>query len=379
MPRPDASPRPSLADRASGLLRDRRARALVLVAIVVFVAVHVVGPQLPGFERTLVRLRDADPAWLALAVLGTVAYLGCYVVTLHGSIRDLPGVPAGRLGWRSAYEITMAGQAASTVITAAGAGGIALVVWALRQAGASALDAGRATATYLVLHYSVFLVALALGGSLLWAGVLPGPAPTGLTIVPAGVAVGLCVLAVAVGAFPDRFETRLRRAHARGGRLDRVRAALLGLPASLAGGMDRARHAVSGPRGLPLAFAAVGVWGTQAVILWACLRAFGSTVDAGPVVLALLVGSAANLLPLLPGGVGTVEAGLIGTLLAFGEPGSAAVVGVLAYRLISYWIPTVPEAVAYGTLRRTVARWRAEDAPEPGPAPAARPTADAPR
>lgn len=69
---------------------------------------------------------------------------------------------------------------------------------------------------------------------------------------------------------------------------------------------------------------------------------------------------AANLLPLLPGGVGSVDAALVATLLAFGEPAAVTVVAVLTYRLIAYWLPTIPEALAYLTLRRSVSQWHTE-------------------
>jgi len=59
--------------------------------------------------------------------------------------------------------------------------------------------------------------------------------------------------------------------------------------------------------------------------------------------------------------VGSVEAGLIGALVAFDEPASGATLGVLSYRLISYWLPTIPEVLAYFGLRHLIARWRRED------------------
>jgi uncharacterized protein (TIRG00374 family) len=60
-----------------------------------------------------------------------------------------------------------------------------------------------------------------------------------------------------------------------------------------------------------------------------------------------------NLLP-LPGGVGGVEGGMIGAFAAFGQPASVALVAVLAYRLVSFWLPTVVGAPAYLALRRTL-------------------------
>ena len=52
---------------------------------------------------------------------------------------------------------------------------------------------------------------------------------------------------------------------------------------------------------------------------------------------------------------------MIAALVAFGTPLSAALVAVLAYRAISFWLPTIPGVVAYLHLRRTVGRWREEE------------------
>jgi hypothetical protein len=69
------------------------------------------------------------------------------------------------------------------------------------------------------------------------------------------------------------------------------------------------------------------------------------------------VGTLANTLP-LPGGIGGVEGGMIGSFLVFGVNGSLAVLAVLAYRTISYWLPTVPGAIAYVRLRRQISAHR---------------------
>jgi uncharacterized membrane protein YbhN (UPF0104 family) len=53
---------------------------------------------------------------------------------------------------------------------------------------------------------------------------------------------------------------------------------------------------------------------------------------------------------------------MIGAFLAFGVPDGLAVVVVLTYRAFSFWLPTIPGAVAYWQLRRTVARWREQRA-----------------
>jgi len=68
-------------------------------------------------------------------------------------------------------------------------------------------------------------------------------------------------------------------------------------------------------------------------------------------VMGYYVGTLANVLP-LPGRIGGVEGGMIGSFLAFGVEKSLAVIAVLGYRTISYWLPTIPGAIAYWRLRR---------------------------
>ncbi len=86
--------------------------------------------------------------------------------------------------------------------------------------------------------------------------------------------------------------------------------------------------------------------------------------------MSYFVGMLGNLLP-LPGGLGGVEGGMIGAFAAFGVDFDLALLAVLSYRAISFWLPTVPGAIAYFQLRRTVARWRELQTPPPGdPAPA---------
>ena len=72
---------------------------------------------------------------------------------------------------------------------------------------------------------------------------------------------------------------------------------------------------------------------------------------AAVVIMAYLVGQVAAALP-LPGGIGGVEGGMIGAFLAFGVEGSLAVVAVLIYRTVAYWLPVGPGVVSYLQLRR---------------------------
>jgi uncharacterized protein (TIRG00374 family) len=58
------------------------------------------------------------------------------------------------------------------------------------------------------------------------------------------------------------------------------------------------------------------------------------------------------LIPLTPGGLGFVEAGLVGALTLAGVPGRDAVAATLLYRLVAYWLPLPEGGIAYLLFRR---------------------------
>jgi uncharacterized protein (TIRG00374 family) len=58
------------------------------------------------------------------------------------------------------------------------------------------------------------------------------------------------------------------------------------------------------------------------------------------------------MIPLTPGGLGFVEAGLTGMLALAGVAGAAAAVATLAYRLIAFWLPIPAGGLAYVAFRR---------------------------
>jgi uncharacterized protein (TIRG00374 family) len=109
----------------------------------------------------------------------------------------------------------------------------------------------------------------------------------------------------------------------------------------------------------PAILGSLAYWGFNIAVLWASFRAFGESPPWAVVVMGYTVGMLGNLLP-LPGGVGGVDGGMIGAFIAFGVDDGLAVVAVLTYRAFAFWLPTIPGAIAFFQLRRTVARWREE-------------------
>jgi uncharacterized protein (TIRG00374 family) len=81
--------------------------------------------------------------------------------------------------------------------------------------------------------------------------------------------------------------------------------------------------------------------------LLACLRATGARPHPSLVLLAYSLAGLIGLIPITPGGLGLVEAGLSGLLVLAGVPAGNAVLATLAYRLVSYWLPMLVGPVAY--------------------------------
>src|ERR1019366_1967326 len=108
-------------------------------------------------------------------------------------------------------------------------------------------------------------------------------------------------------------------------------------PDTLGSGVRTARDVVR-ERRLGL-LGAVAYWGFDIAVLGVCFDAFGRVVPVAVLVMGYFLGTLGSLLP-LPGGIGGVEGGMIGAFVAFGVPVSSAVVAVLAYRAISFWLPT---------------------------------------
>ncbi|MFI5683542.1 YbhN family protein [Streptomyces sp. NPDC051636] len=104
---------------------------------------------------------------------------------------------------------------------------------------------------------------------------------------------------------------------------------------------------------------AVALWGgslafpaLQAAALAAVGRALGLPVPPAHMALAYLAATVAVALVPTPGGLGSVEAALIVALVAVGGPASVATAVVLAYRIITVWVPLVPGAVTLAALVR---------------------------
>jgi uncharacterized protein (TIRG00374 family) len=349
-----------------GRLASPRTLAFIFLGIVVaIVGLYVLLPKLVGVSDAFNRIGDATWYWLVVAFGFVVVAFGAYAAVFRAVVGGGPdsGIPPGRLTLRASYEITMAGFAGSTFFSAAGAGGLIIIYWALRKAGMEARRAACRMVALLVLLYSFYALALVVFGVLLRTGVLHGSHPTGGTIIPAAIAGILFVLFALIALIPGDFERRIGTLQRRKGRAARVARRLATIPGTLATGVRTAVDRLRDPHTGWLALTGGALyWAGNIGVLWATFHAYGVDVPLGVVVQGFFVGMAANVIPSPAAGAGPVDAGMIAAFLLFDIPKDSVFPAILTYRLIAFWLPTIPGIIAYFQLRRTVAKWDAERA-----------------
>jgi putative heme transporter len=329
-----------------------------LLATIVFVAsmlafLYFVLPKLLGLHETWNRIQHGNGWWFGLAVVLEVCSFFGYVWLFRGVfVRG-----ESRIGWSESYQITMASLAATRLFAAAGAGGIALTVWALRRSGMAARTVGCRMVAFMAVLYGVYMITLVIVGVGLYLGVIPGQAPFAITIVPAIFGAVVIVLFLGISMLPPDASRVVGRWSAGPQWLTRLAFRLADASATAASGVRTAIDLVRA-RDASLV-GAIAWWGFDIAVLWACFHAFGGSPPKGVIVMSYFVGMLANTLP-LPGGIGGVDGGMIGAFTAFGVDVELSVVAVLAYRAFAFWLPTLPGAVAYLQLRRTVQRWSTE-------------------
>jgi uncharacterized protein (TIRG00374 family) len=328
------------SERPLGTISARRIAVLVGASVALVVGAVVLAPAIGDLPDVWHRIAHGDMSWLGIAlVLEILSFSGHIILFRAVSLDD-----RGRIDMRASTEITLAGHMATRVLATGGAGGVALTAWALGKSGMEKRDVAARMTTFLVLLYLVYMAALFFGGIGLATGVVPGGGSFAITVVPAIFAF-VVVTTIASSQLVKPGESRLRR-----------------WLVPVGNGVRDARALVrSGNPGL---LGAILWWAFDIAVLWACFRAFGAAPALGILVVAYFVGTFANMLP-LPGGVGGVDGGIVGALVAFGTDPALAIVAVLAYRFFSFWLPIAPGAVAFASLRRTVAGWEREDAEPP--------------
>ena len=311
----------------------------MLTLAVLGVAVHVLVPQVDELRRTLHSLGDATWWYLLPAV-------GCAALTFPGAAWSLAGATTRRLPFGTTVEAQLAAACLGR-IAPGNLGSLGVTGAFLHGQGATA---GETTAALgldavagVVVHVALLAAAAALVGPEL-RGRGPHPdldLPNHLPVLVA-VAVGLAVVGVAVGAW------WYHRRHSSGwsslGR--RFVQALREGRAEFAGALRSPRQGALLLGGSSLITLA------QIACLGTCVMAFDGRVGVVTLAFVYLAGAALSAVAPTPGGLGAMEAALVSGLTLFGVASGPAVTGVLVYRLLTFWAPIVPGAIAVRRLRR---------------------------
>jgi uncharacterized protein (TIRG00374 family) len=303
------------------------------------IGLYVVWPSLAAVFSSGPQLRNVNPLWGVPIVLAEVASFACMWALLRLALDVKP--------WFPVATAQLAGNAFSRIVPGGAAAGGALQFDMLRQAGI-----GTTWAATSVTAVSLISTATLLGLPVISiVSILITGASVERNLFRVGsIAVVVCLGAIAGGAvllFADRpllwLGEVIQKAR---NRVLRKRAPVEDLPDRFVDERDLIRRVLGAGWWQALIYSA-GNWLLDLMALLIALAAVGAEPRASVVLLAYVVAAFLGMIPITPGGLGFVEAGLLGTLALAGIGTDQALLATLLYRLAAYWLPIPAGAVAY--------------------------------
>jgi uncharacterized protein (TIRG00374 family) len=292
-------------------------------------------------------------SWRSLAHLDwyfAVLVLACETLS-YLCLWQLDRIALHTRSWFPIAAAQLSGNAVGRILPGGGATATAFTASMLRAAG---VDSGEAAAAFgastgLQIATTLALPVLALPAIL-------GGAPVSHSLsMAAYLGIGVLVLLLAVGAATFAINAPLELAGRVVQRLlnatVRRRRRVTALPDELLADRDFIRTTLGGRWKAALVAAAANT-GFDYLALLCALRAVGADPRPSLVLLAYTTAELLALIPFTPGGLGFVEAGLVGTLTLAGVPGRDALAATLLYRLVAYWLPLPAGGIAYLAFRR---------------------------
>ena len=324
-------------------LSRRRLRSRLLIAIGLVAVVVAVVTLLPGLGGLRTRLSHAKPAWLVLGV-------ALKLLSGFGYVAVFRMIFCRRMTWRVSTEIGMSELGANALFPTGGAGGLALGAWALKRGGMDGREIGRRTVAFFLLTSVPNVLGVILIGIGLAVGVFGGERNLLLSALPAAIAAAAVLATLYAGRIAARWGQRLRpdqpSASSR-----RSRALWKSLTA-IGDGVEESLKLLREGNAILIA-GLLAYLAFDVMILWATFHALGSAPSIAILAMAYLIGELGGLIP-VPGGIGGVDAGLVGALLLYHVSITSAAGAVLAYRAIALWVPAVAGGGAFVLLRRTL-------------------------
>lgn len=316
------------------------AQALALLLVTWFLVV----PQLHGSMGSLHLLFRVGDSWILLALAAELSSLVFYALLTRAMLPAQSRPPLQRV-----MRIDLSAIALGHCLPDGGAAGTALC-WRLLVA------AGVPSATAAFAKISQGLGSAIVLQGLLLASYAIGSTTSGFShweLLPAAASAAILtfsamtVFAIRRDGFRRRVGQLVPQIPWCGPRLSRLLSTLYRRHL-----VEQLRSVVGDPRALLRSVLWAGAnWAFDALALWASLRAYGSTAGLEALAVVFGIQALAAWVPITPSGLGVSEAIIIPALIAFGSSRNAAVLGILTWRVIAYWLPIPLGALAYGSLR----------------------------
>ena len=321
----------------------RIVHGVLLVALTV--GIFSVLPRLGGLTRDAAGLRHARPAFLAAAIAAQAVSLGCYAQLYRRVLAAL----GARIRFRLAADVILATFFVSHLTPFGSATGTLVNASTLETEGVAAATTGEAIALTSLMSTIALIVLFGTGFV-----ATSGRHVSHQYLVIAGIALLLVVAALgavlAVGSHPavagraGRWAATVAR-HVRPG-IDPDKA---GRTASHLASLARTAltgRAFAASFGFASADLLFDLFSLDLVFL-----ALRYQPGFGPLAVAYAAANIASAVPLTPGGLGVIEVTLVAITVSFDAPRSTAVLAVLGYRIVNYWLPLIPGGIAYLRLR----------------------------
>lgn len=333
---------PALVHEKSTKRRFRPIRFTIKALVLVIFAIFLLPPVVSGFEQAIDTIREVNPFLLLLGFALQLAALFSYALLTRAALGSA-GVGLSKM---RIFRIQLGTKAISNIVPGGNAAGSALGYRLLTLSGVSGPNAGFALATAGIGSAVVLNI-------IFWTGLITSIPFRGVNPAYAMAAlVGVIVMAVAAALVVGIMDgsgraERLVRRIAGKLRLDEDRFA-----AVLHQVGDRLEELGSDrPLLRRVVFWAMANWLLDAASLWVFLRAYGGDLSIDALLVAFGLANLLAAIPILPGGLGVVEATYLTTLIGFGIPRRVAAPAIATYRSAQYLMPIAIGALAYASLR----------------------------
>ena len=313
-----------------------------MAVIVMGIALYIVLPAMVRVASSWPRLFTLEPWWLLLALIAEAASFLCSMALLRLILRTK--------SWFPVITSTLAGNAVTNTLPGGDAVGASVQFRMLATAGIDSVQAASSLAITSIIGIAGLLSLPIFALPVVFGGVSTSPG-----LVRAGElgGIGFILIMVLGVVLLTTNRTLILTGRAAQWLLNKIprRQPTTNLPDRLVTERDLVRNDL-GQNWWKAVLLVAGRIGLDYFSLLAALRATGALPNPPLVLLAYAATAVIALLPLTPGGLGIVEASLSGLLVLANVPGASAVVATLAFRVGSYWLPTIAGGVSWILFRR---------------------------